>query len=473
LLALTILIVPTASAAFLREDFESFTTIGVMPQLKPTQPWYLYSEGDNIGNVTNVAPIPFGSQAFRVAHNASVTGDVSAENSQFDLTQPVQITQTNFTVRGTTLSENGKGSTASVFLESSAPRRELAQFYVFCIDTVHPAGCELRVRWQNIDSTGQVLINTTLNQKQFNITVAPTWTKSNFILTVNGVNDGTFPFMELPNDFQRISFHQYRGDIPMKLTFDRWDCLGCVNANTTVISGDAVTGLQGFAYDMHFRTGGSLFIFGLILFFILMASVLVPSQSLGKTNAIFNALSFYGFLVVLWLITIEFWPTWMGITLIIICSALIGLVLRRFILGIQNAGAGAGLIVGCLGYFIIASTFLGFSGYASQTIDVPSGQVEGDGTTSQSFVGAVAECIVTGGAFTFGLIGDCNQNTVSKTWKAITDIFSWIRTAINFLFQLLTFRLPIPVIFNMMIVLPPAAALATFAFQLIRGQATA
>lgn len=465
------LLIQTATAATFKEDFESFSTIGVFPT-KPDQVWYDYSEGDTIGNVTQTAPIPFGAKAFRDYHNTVASGDPSAEHSEFSLAIPTQITQTNFTIRGTTPSENTQGSEQWVALESSAPRRQLGQFYVFCIDSVHPAGCELRVRWQSVDSTGQILINTTLNQKQFNITVAPVWTQAKYALTVNGVADGTFPMLELPGDFQRLSFHQYRADIPFKMTFDNWHVLGGASGNTTVVSGDAVTGLLGFMYDIHFRTSGSEFVFGLVLFFILMAAVIVPTFALGKSNALANAVSFYAMLVILFLITIEVWPSWIGIAMIILTAALVGLVIRRLVLGIKNAGSGAGLVIGCLGYFIICSTFLGFSGYASQTVTVPTGQVDGDNAgTQQSFVGAVAECIVTGGAFTLGLVGDCNQKTVSQTWKTITNIFSWVQSAINFLFQLLTFRLPIPVIFNMMIVLPPAAGLAVFAFQMIRGSA--
>lgn len=468
ILAACFIIIPIADAATYKEEFEGFVLIGVTPQLKPSETWYAYSEGGDYGNVTKTTPIPFGAQAFRLQRNAGAGIDVSISHSDFSLNTPTQITQTNFTIRGTTPSENTLGSQQWVALESSAPRRELTQFYVFCNDTANPTGCQFKVRFQTIDTTGQELIPASLHQKQFNVTVAPNWKTAHYTLTVNGVADGSFPFLELPTDFQRISIKQYQANYPVKATFDRWHVLGASTAAASVVTGDAVTGLLGFMYDIHFRTDGSKFVFGLVLFFILIAAVIVPCFSLGKSNAISNAVSFYAMLVILFLINIEVWPSWIGIAMIILVAALIGLVLRRFILGIKNAGSGAGLVIGCLGYFVICSTFLGFSGYAAQTITVPTGQVDGDGTQSQSFVGAVAECSFD--IFTVGLFGfDCNQSTTSGTWKAITDIFSWVRTAIDFLFQLLTFQLPIPIIFNMLIVVPPATGLAVFAFQLVRG----
>lgn len=467
LILVAILAIPTVSAATLKEDFEGFIIIGVFPEYKPSQDWYTYSETADLGNVTSVAPIPFGNQAFRFARGA--VDDPSSSSGQFNLVAPGQVSQINITLRGTTPSENGAGSMQVVSFESSAPRRALVQFYVFCMDAVNPAACELRVRFQNIDSVGQVLINTTLGKKQFNISLIPSWTASSYQLSVDGVDDGTFPFLELPLDFQRVGLAQYRGDIPAKLTLDNWHVLGAPVVNGTVVEGDMATGLKNYLYNTHFRTSGSLFFFGIILFIVLNAAVLVPTFALGKSNALATAAAFYVVLVVMWLVTMEIWPENIGITAIILASALIGLFLRKFVLGIRNANGGAGLVVGALGYFVIASTFLGFSGYAAQTINVPTAQLDGDGGTDQSFFGAVAECIVTGGVFTFGLVGDCSQDTVSSTWKTITNILGWAQAAVDFLFQLLTFQLPIPVIFNMMIVIPPASALAFVGIQLVRG----
>ncbi len=464
-------IIPTVGADTFIETFEDDAPGGLNPEYKPDENWYNYVEGDDVGNLTIAPVIPYGYVAFRVAKG--ITNDASTSYGRLSLERPTQITQINFTVRGTPINANGVGSQQLISLESSAPVRRLAEMYLFCKEFVHSTACELRVRSENTDTTGLNYTSTryVTGLAQFNITLVPNWIDSNYVLTVNGVVLGTsIPFLDLPTDFARLTISQYREDTPMRVTFDNWRIEGGIAGNQSTVEGDAVEGIRQFIYDIHFRSAGSLFVFGIILFVIGMAAVIVPMFALGKSNAIANAVSFFGILLALWLVTLEIWPNWIGITFIILVAALVGLVVRRLFLGIRNASTGPGLIVGCFGYFIIASTFLGFSGYASDTITTPISQVDGDGAQSQSFVGAVAECIITGGAFTFGLVGDCNQATVSGTWKEITDIFSWVRTAINFLFQLLAFRLPIPVIFNMMIVLPPATALAVYAFELVRGK---
>jgi hypothetical protein len=108
------------------------------------------------------------------------------------------------------------------------------------------------------------------------------------------------------------------------------------------------------------------------------------------------------------------------------------------------------------------------SGYAATTITVPTAPSTQDSSTSQSFSSAVADCSLN--ILTLGLAGfGCSQQHISHSWKTITDVFGWIQEAFTFLFQLLTFQLPIPTVLNMMIVLPPAATLAAYAIQIIRG----
>lgn len=466
-----LLLLPVGSAATFTEDFESYSIIGSDPDLKPDTDWYNYKEPDDNGNLTADPPVPEGAQAFRWSHGE--TEDVSVKSGTFKLEVPIQLTETTFTLAARPLSEDGEGSMQFVALESSAPVRKIVEYYVFCINTTFTDGCELRVRFETVDTTGQVLIPASENLTEFKIRTIFDWLNQEFCLEVNGVDDGCFQMLALPQDIGRLRFGQYRGDVPWRQTFDNWTIVGGENA-TGVVEGDIADGLKNFASAVRFTSAGSLFFFGFVWFLILSAAVIIPCVVIGKSTALVPGVAFYEMLLVLWLVFMEWWPDWIGITAIITGAAVIAFALRRFTLGIRDASTQAAMVVGSLGYFIIASTFLGFSGYAAETVQIPTGPPTQDtvNTTEspdQSFTGAVAECVVTGGVFTFGLKGDCSQKTVSKTWSQITDIFGWIRTALNFLFQLLTFSLPIPVIFNVMIVGPPAVGLAVAAFQIIKG----
>jgi hypothetical protein len=194
----------------------------------------------------------------------------------------------------------------------------------------------------------------------------------------------------------------------------------------------------------------------------------------NKSNTIASTIVFVIVLSIFWLIEGGFWPDWVGIAMIILTGAMIGSLVRTRALGVQDASTGPAFVAGSLGYFIITTTLLGFSGYATDTIRLPTEnptEVDsmGDPGPVQGYIESGIECVLTGGVFTLGLTGDCSRFTETKTFSVITDILGWVRVAFSFLFQLLTFQLPIPVVFSMMIVLPPAAALATFAFTVIRG----
>ncbi len=471
LLLVLLLLVPAAAADTFTETFESFAANDFDRQFKPDQAWYDYSEGVDIGNVSQTGPI-IGTQSFRIA--SANTTDASNKYAIFALEVPAPLTETTFYIKGDSYANTTTGGSRQVIaVESSAPVRSLVKFYVFCNDTASPQGCELRVKWQSIDSTGQVLINASANITQFKIRIVPDWLDGDYNLFVNDVDDGVFPFLEIPDDIGRVKFDQYRSDIPMGLKFDNWNVVGATNG-TGGVEGDIATGIKNFASDIRFTTSGSKFFLGFLIFLVLCAAVIVPLLALGLDNTLIPAIGFFAILAALWMVFMEFWPEWVGISMIVIVAALVGTTVRRLFLGITDASTGPGLVAGSLGYFIIASSLLAFSGYAADTITVPTGPAEQqdvNATTNpdQSFIGAVAECVFTGGAFTFGLRGDCSQDTVSKTWTQITDIFGWVRTGLDFLFQLLTFQLPIPVIFNVIIILPPAAALATFAIMVIRG----
>lgn len=467
----TLLAVPSVLADTFLEDFESYNLGGFDPETTPDQSWYDYTEGDSVGVVTDEGRPLNGAQWFWM--QGANTTDASNRRSYFTLEIPATLTETTFYLNATPYSTNG-GSQQFVSIESSFPVRVMVQFYLMCNDASYPLGCDFKVRWEQADSTGQVLIPSSQNLTTFKIRVVPNWLNGTHTLYVNDVNDGIFPFLEIPEDIGRIRFGQLRADIPFNVTFDDWQVVGAINGTSTTLDGDIANGIKNFATSIRFTTSGSKFLFGFLVFMVLCAAVLVPLLALGLDNTVVPAVSFFAVLAALWMIFMEFWPDWIGIALIILVAALVGTVTRRLILGIRDASQGPGLVAGSLGYFIIATSLLAFSGYATETITIPTSPAEQQGvneTTNpeQTFIGAVAECIFTGGVFTFGLRGDCGQDTVSTTWKQITDVFGWVRAGFNFLFQLLTFQLPIPVIFNVMLVLPPAAALATYAIQVIRG----
>ena len=470
-----VLAVPTVAADTLTENFQGYSLTGFNPQTSPDQNWYDYSESDQIGLVSTTDPDIVGTQ--HMLFTGRTTTDVTSRRAAFTLEVPAQLTESTFYIKGVPVANNTTGSQQFVSVQSSAPILTLVDFYLFCTNATYTQGCELRVKFDTSSTTGSVLVNASLNTTFFKIRMVPNWLTGEYRLYVNDVDDGTFPFLEIPEDFGRILVGQYRADIGLNMSFDDWTVIGTVNGTGSTVEGDVATGLKNFATDIRFRTSGSKFFFGFLLFLVLNAAVIVPLLALGLDNTVIPAISFFSLLCALWMIYMEFWPDWIGIGLIVAVAGLVGAISRKLLLGIRDASQGAGLVAGSLGYFIIAASLLAFSGYATDTITVPTGPAEQQGVNEtespdQSFVGAVTECIFTGGAFTFGLRGDCSQDTVSKTWVQITDIFGWVRTGLDFLFQLLTFRLPIPVIFNVMIVLPPAAALATFAILVIRGSSS-
>lgn len=460
---------PLASAATFNEDFESFNLGGFNPETKPDQDWYNYVEGADIGNVTDEAPIIEGTQSFRVSSPVDV--DTSSRRSDFNLEIPATLSSTTFFIEGV------HGSQQVIRIQSASPARTMVEFFLLCHDASLPNGCDLRVRFQQIDSLGVSLIPATNNATQFKIQIVPNWFNSTYQLFVDDIDDGFFPFMELPGNIGRLRIAQVTEQYPMDVVFDDWTVEGAVEGAAESLDSDIATGIQNFLVEINFTTAGSKFVFGLVLFFILMAAVIVPLLALGMDNTTIPSLGVYGSLLVLWLVFMEIWPDWMGITAIIAVSAIISLMVRKGLLGITDAGRGPGLVAGSLGYFIIASSFLGFSGYASEDVELPINAQEAEEeagnetATLQSWGGAIAECSMK--IITFGTKGDCSRKTVSTTWKKITNaassIFNFARASATFLFQLLTFQLPIPVFFNLLIVMPPAVALATLAIQTIRG----
>lgn len=465
------------------EDFESFT-VPAFGTITPDQTWYNYRAGSTgIGSVSTTAPIG-GSKSFRMFSAEGLTP--SDKFSDFDLEVAATVSWINFTVDARSIAQNGDGSNQVVRLESESPRRTLAEFYVICQNTTYTAGCEFRPRFLTVDTTGQVLVNASSNLTRFRVELNVDWINARYRLYVNGVNDGLFNFLELPSNFGRLRMAQVDSTAPIDLAFDNWTVAGASSETGTTLTGDAATGIQNFLQNIKFTTSGSKFVFGILLFLILMAAIIVPAFTFGKDNSISPAIGFLVVLAALWLIDMEIWPEWIGIATIVAASAAVALTGRAMI-GLGNSSSGAAMVVGALGYFIIASTLLAFSGYAGQAISLPTDSIEvDDGASSlnttdqvqQGFVEQVADCAI--GIVTFGKFGDCSRtsrgtaitwakDTVDSIGRVTAAIFGFAKAAVGFLWQLLTFQLPIPVIWNMMIVLPPAAALGFLAIQVVRG----
>lgn len=461
-LLLALVLVPTALADTLNEDFEDYVIGGFFPDTVPSQDWYDYSEGAAIGMVSDDPPSITGSQWFTA--RANTTTDESNRKVSFTLEVPAQLTSFNFTIEGVPYDNSTGGSQQFISVDSSAPVRSMVKFYLFCNDPVDGDGCELRVKFAAIDTTGQVLVNASAGQTQFAISIVPDWLNAEYQLFVDGIDDGTFPFLEIPKDVGRIQLGQQRADVPMNVTLDDFTVVGTVNGTASAVEGDIATGIKNFGTAIRFTTDGSQFFLGLLIFIVLCMAVIVPLLALGLDNTVIPAISFFVVLAALWLVYMELWPDWISIALIVLTAALIGAILRRLVLGIQDASQGPGVVAGSLGYFIIATSLLAMSGFAAGSIELPTNAPTGEGEADQNFAVATVECVLS-------FFSDCSQDTETKVFAAISDALGWARAAADFLFQLLTFQLPIPVIFSAMIVLPPAAALFTLAVQTIRGSA--
>lgn len=479
LLVLAVLMVPGVMADTFTEDFESFNAAIVSD---PEQDWYNYAEsGEDVGTISTSSPIG-GVNSFLVTSPAGVSGAYA----DFTLEIPAPLTNLTFTIRGVANTQQ------YVAIQSTAPVRSLVEFYVLCTDSSFPNGCQLNVRYAIGASVGETLIPYSNNDTVFVINIVPNWQVSTYSLSVDGVDDGDFPFFELPREIGRLRINQYSSIYAMNVTFDNFIVDGAVFGAASATSGDVANGIKNFLQDIRFTTSSSKFFFGVLLFVVLIGSVSIPLVILGRDNTTIPSIGFFSVLVALWLVYMEIWPDWVGIALIIVVAAMISFVVRAKMLGIFDASRGPGLVAGSLGYFIIASSFLAFSGYAATPIEVPTGDqdINGDSdednppagnTTELNFVQQVTNCIFTGAVFTFGLVGSCEkdapkgkvlrwaEDTIDSVSKVAATIFSYARASFVFLFQLLTFQLPIPVLFNVMIVLPPAAALAVLAIQTIRG----
>lgn len=454
-----------ASALSFTEDFEGFDLGGFDPEVKPSQSWYSYGETGDIGFVSDDAPVIGGLQSMKFQGSGTGT---------FSLAAGAQLTDLDFTVRGITISDDGVGSRQVIRVQSSAPARTAVEFFLFCDDPTKPTGCDLNVRFENANTFGETLVDASAGDSEFVIELNPDWGNGEYQLTVDAVDDGVFPFLELPQNIGKLQVGKPSGSKLANVVLDDWFIDGASDVEVTDGS-DIANGLKSWASSVHFTSDGSLFVLGLVFLAVIVLAVGIPLVVVGLDNTVVPALSFFVALVVLWLVTLGWWPDWVGIGLIILVSALVSLVMRGLVMGIRDASTNAGIVAGSLGYFIIVATMLGASGYGAVNVVLPTGSIEtpddqNETAEDQGFVAATLEC--AGNIVTLGLLDmDCSQETTGSTFKKITDfastVFNFARTAFSFLFQLLTFSLPIPVFFNALIVLPPAAALATVGFRFI------
>lgn len=477
LLAALLALTGAATAETFTEDFEDEEI-----DTTPDEDWYNYRQGDDIGHVNNSTMV--------IAHNRSVlwqagtTDFVGNRWAEFELAAPAQLDVLEFWIRGDPPSgTDSRGSQQVVKIGGATPPRKMVEFFLFCRDEDNPDGCQFKVRWDYVDSTGQTLVNETVNQTEFKIRMEIDWIDGRYRLFVNGVDDGIFPFLEGPRNIDHIRFQQFRGDVPWGMSFDEFHVEGATNETTDQPGGDVATGLQNFAQDIRFDSPASQFFLGILFWITMMAAVIVPLIKLGKDDTLVPAATFFGVLAAGWLVQMGFWPRWIIIALIIFAAASVAMVVRRFALGIRDASSGSGLVLGSLGYFLIASTLLAAAGFGGDTVRLPTSpaeQTQENGeevNETQTFKEAALECAFT--AVPTGLIGlvagaaDCSRETQTTAWKRIADaagnVYGWVQASVNFIFQLLTFRFPIPTIFNVILVGPPAMALASYAIEVIRG----
>ncbi len=491
LFALALLILSPGIAAQLggtetfTEDFESFSPPPAGTDLEPDQDWYTYVDEQGIGSLSSSDPI---NGAVDLAINSPSGQSIGNKRVNFDLAFPASLNSTTFFVKGVNITDDpeGEGSNQVIRLQSSAPRRTMVEFYVFCDNPDLPDGCQFRVRFDEVDTQGQVLVDYGNNQSTFKVHIVPNWFDGEYDLFVDDVDDGTFPFLESPSNIGRIQFAQAESDTPFNMRFDDWTITGAFEGDAVDLDDDAANFLKEYLQEINFTTESSKFIFGLILFVILAAAVIYPAMALGADNTITAAAGTYVALSALWLVQMEIFPDDVGIALIILCAAVVTFFIRRKLMGILDASQGPGLVAGSLGYFIITSTLLAYAGYAGEDIFLPiegltldEEEVEAlpeNETVEQNWIVATIDCSV--GIVTFGKFGDCSRDTEGKfiTWakdtidnaaRVAATIFSYGRAAVTYLFQGLTLQWPIPTVFNMIIVLPPAAALATLGIMII------
>lgn len=127
------------------------------------------------------------------------------------------------------------------------------------------------------------------------------------------------------------------------------------------------------------------------------------------------------------------------------------------------------MVLGTLGYFIIASVLLTTSGLAATQIQYPTGVGSDDPQASpKNFGQSVFDCIINIVSITAA--GSCNAHVKSATYIAIANVLDWAVGAVTFLFQLATFQLPnVPTFLQILIIGPPALVMGYIGIKFARG----
>lgn len=460
---LAVLVIPSVAADTFNEDFEEYRIAGINPELDPDQDWYRFSRTGDIGNVSADQGILNGDQSFLLHGGQGVTPKLG--KAKFALVQPGQAESTTFWIRSDTQVNTTTGLQAFVALESQAPARRIVEFYVLCTDADFPLGCALNVRHELINTVGEELVPASMNQSTFKIHMEFDWRAGTYTLFVDDVNDGVFEFLAFPENLGALEIGKVRTDYTAKLYFDNWTVDGTPAIGEDAVLGDVGQGIKDFVDDAGFRGPTSKFVMGIAIAGILIAAVATLTRTLAGQSLASPVMAMFIIAVILWMTLLELWPVWIDLVLIILASTIASGLVRSVIIGAKDSNSSTMVILSAFSYLIAASSLLALGGFHADAIETPNAAPDEDGAANQNIVAQVAECAF--GFITLKLA--CSKETETKTFKVISDVLNWGRAAVNFLFQLLTFSLPIPALFNTLIVVPPAVTIFVEAIRIIRG----
>ena len=461
------LLLPVAGAVDETEDFESYNLAGASPELTPDQDWYDFRRNGEWGNVSADQGVLDGAQSFKFFVDEGIPPGNSKVS--FNLAQPFQVDSTTFFIDANAVDDNPRGTRQVIQLFSATPRRVIAEFYVLCDNETDTGGCQFNVKHERQNTRGEELIPAANLDTVFKVHLVFDWRAGNYNLFVDDVDDGVFQFLELPTNLAGVELNKVDQIYAAEFYFDNWTVAGLPDSASDVVEGDMATGVKNFADDIRFRSDASRFVLGLVILVIILGGLASAMNALGDSPRMGPILLLFGLSTVLWLTLIGFWPLWVDLALMTATAALVAQVVRKVALGMKDANTSSGAIMGAFGYFIAASSLLALSGFAAQTIQVPAGDVENENNLDeQGQVAQILECSWSLLTFWDGDIA-CDKKVETKLFKVIDDLVAWSRAAGDFLFQLLTFQLPIPPLWNAIIVLPPAAVLAVEGFKLVRG----
>lgn len=121
------------------------------------------------------------------------------------------------------------------------------------------------------------------------------------------------------------------------------------------------------------------------------------------------------------------------------------------------------LVLGSFGFLVVTATLLALAGFSDVSFSTPTQPGQEEGAASQNVVVTAVECV-------FSFFQDCSSKTETRAFSVISDLTTFALAGVDFLFQLLTFQVPlIPLWLNAIIVIPPASTLAFIGIKTIRG----